>query len=211
MEAYEFLFYVAPVLVLVYGGFLLFIRPPKKVWLWSLLGGLVTGIINLLVDIVAYKAHWWEYTFRQPSLDKSTALQTTLATTLTRIMDITHVPLPLYITPILVYGSLVFLLIWRLNWGKLRWLSRLLLIATPVFCIVRSILDVELQNSLQTWENFPLAVVATIVLWLVAFYAGYALFWRTASGIEYKEDTTEDELPWHASEQRAQYNANIKE
>ncbi len=210
MEAYEFLFYVAPVLILVYGAFLLFIRPPKKVLLWSLLGGLVTGMINMLVDIVAYKARWWEYVFRQPSLDKSTTLQTTLATTLTRLMDSIHVPLPLYITPILIYGSLVFLLIWRFNWGKLRWLSRLLLIVTPVFCIVRSILDVVLQNSLQTWENFPMAVVGTIVLWLVAFYAGYALFWRTASGIAYKEDITEEELPWHAPEQRPQYNAHIE-
>lgn len=210
MEAYEFLFYVAPLVILVYGGFLLFIRPPKKVFLQSLLAGLVVGIINLLVDIVAYAAHWWQYTYRQPSLGKSTALQTTLANTLTGIMNTLHAPLPLYITPILIYGSLIFLLIWRFNWGKLRWLSRLLLIGTPIFCIVRNILDVVLHNSLQTWENVPMAVIGTIVLWLVAFFAGYALFWRTASHIPYTEDISEEELPWHAPEQRTQYKTHAE-
>lgn len=202
MEAYEFLFYVAPLLILFYAGSILFIRPTKQVFGMSLLGGLVLGIINLLVDIVAYNAHWWQYSFRQVSLDKSTHLQITLANTVIGIMNTVHAPLPLYITPILIYGSLIFLLIWRFWSGRLRWLSWLLLIGTPLFCIGRDILDAVLHNSLQTWENAPLAIVGTIFLWLIAFYAGFAIFWRTASKRPYTEYTAEDALPWHPAEQR---------
>lgn len=202
MEAYEFLFYVAPLVILVYGASLLFIRPTKKVLGMSLLGGFVLGMINMLADIVAYKVHVWQYMFRQVPLDKSTALQSTLASALIRLIDILHAPLPLYITPILLYGSLIFLLIWRLQSGRWRWLSRVLLIATPIFCIVRNILDVVLHNSLQTWEQVPLALIGTIVLWLVAFYAGFALFWRVASRQPYSESGTEDVLPWHPADQR---------
>ena len=76
MEALIFSLYVIPFLLAFYFAFLFFlIRPPKRVWLFSLLGGLVTGIINMLVDIVAYYSHWWHYSLVQTGLDKPNALQ----------------------------------------------------------------------------------------------------------------------------------------
>src|SRR2546429_5273857 len=101
-----FLFLNLPLLLVIYLGFLLFIRPPKKVLFASLLGGVIMGLANLLVDIAAYYAHWWHYTLKELDL---------------------HVPLPFYISPALVFGSLTYLLIWRFGRGRSRWFTLLLL------------------------------------------------------------------------------------
>ena len=105
-----FLFLTVPLLLIIYLGFLLFIRPPKKVLLASLLGGIIVGLVNLLVDIAAYYAHWWYYNLKELTL---------------------HVPLPFYISPALIFGSLAYLLIWRFKHGRSRWFSWLLLIGVP--------------------------------------------------------------------------------
>src|SRR5690242_14073214 len=102
-----FLFLTVPLLIVVYLGFLLFIRPSKKVLLTSLLGGVVLAIVNLLVDIAAYYAHWWHYTLTELIL---------------------HIPLPFYLSPFLIFGSLAYLLIWRFWHGRWRWLALTLLI-----------------------------------------------------------------------------------
>ena len=71
MEALEFLALVVPFLIMIYFACLLFIRPPRKVFLRSLLAGLVVGVVNFVVDFIAYKALWWQYTFAPVSLQRS--------------------------------------------------------------------------------------------------------------------------------------------
>jgi uncharacterized membrane protein len=158
-----FLFLAVPLLLLIYLGFLLFIRPPKKVLFASLLGGITMGLINLLVDIAAYYAHWWHYTLKEL---------------------VSHVPLPFYISPVLVFGSLAYLLIWRFGQGRSRWFALLLLIGVPLFCIVRDVSGGLTHTAYQEWENGPVATLITIAMWIVAFYAGFWLFWRTAAHID---------------------------
>ncbi len=183
MKYYEvgiYLALVVPVLIVFYLAFLLFIRPPRKVLLASLLGGVVQGIVNILIDIVAYYAHWWHYTLRELIL---------------------HVPLPFYISTMLVFGSLAYLLIWRFWPSRARWFSLLLLFGVPLFCILRDINGGLAQTSYQTWENIPLAIVATIGMWVVGFYAGFGLFWPTAVRFPFSPEPQEEQ----ASEQREEH------
>ncbi len=154
-----FLFLTVPLLLVIYLGFLLFIRPPKKVLLASLLGGGIVGLINLLVDIMAYDAHWWHYTLKELIL---------------------HVPMPFYISPALIFGSLTYLLIWRFARGRSNWLALVLLIGVPLFCIVRDVSGGLTHTAYQEWEHGLIATLVTIAMWIVAFYAGFWLFWRTA-------------------------------
>ncbi len=158
MEIREFLALVVPFIIVVYLGFLLFIRPTRPALLASLLGGLVMGVINVLVDLVAYYAGWWYYNLNGLTL---------------------HVPLPFYITPVLVYGSIVYLLIWRFWTGRGRWFALLLLFGVPVFCFLRDILGVMINSSYIVWKS-PLAAPVTVIMWLVGFYAGFLLFQRLA-------------------------------
>src|SRR5450432_4723871 len=116
MEIREFLALVVPFILVIYVGFLLFLHPIRPVLLASLLSGLVMGLINALVDLVAYYTGWWYYNLNGLTL---------------------HLPLPFYITPVLVYGSITYLLIWRFSTGRGRWFALLLLFSVPVFCIVR--------------------------------------------------------------------------
>ena len=186
MEALEFLALVVPFLIIIYFACLLFIRPPRRVFWSSLLAGLVVGIVNFVVDIVAYQAHWWQYIFAPVALQRGAApVQTLVADLFVQSMNALHVPLPFYLTPILIFGSLAFLLVWRFWYGRGRWFSLLLLIGTPVFCIVRDILGGVQKTSYQVWENVPVATVMTIGMWLVAFYLGFWLFWRTAAAIRF--------------------------
>src|SRR5437588_11829311 len=97
MEILAFATLVIPFIIVVYLAVLLFIRPPRPVLLASLLGGLIQGILNALFDVLAYYAHWWHYTLNGLLL---------------------HLLLPFYITPILVYGIIVYLFIWRFWHGR---------------------------------------------------------------------------------------------
>src|SRR5437868_3026633 len=78
MEIRAFAALVIPYIIVFYLAVLLFMHPPKAVLFASLLGGLLAGLINALVDLAAYYAHWWHYTLNELIL---------------------HVPLPFYITP----------------------------------------------------------------------------------------------------------------
>jgi hypothetical protein len=159
-QVVAFLALVVPVFVIFYLAFLLFIRPPKPVLLASLLGGIVTGLVNLLVDLLAYYAHWWHYTPNEVIL---------------------HVPLPYYISTVLTFGSLAYLLIWRFWYGQARWFSYLLLAGVPIFCIIRDIIGHSNPASDVTLENATIAPFIIAGIWLVAFFAGFLLFWRFAS------------------------------
>jgi hypothetical protein len=186
MEALIFSLYVIPFLLAFYFAFLFFlIRPPKTVWLFSLLGGLVAGIVNMFVDIVAYYSHWWHYSLVQTGLDNPNAFQAALANGFLGVLNSVHIPLPFYLTPILIYGSLGYLLIWRFWFGKTRWFSWLLLALIPLFCIFKDVSGGLQNTSYQVWTNTLMGILMTAVMWLVAFFLGFLLFWPTAKRIAF--------------------------
>jgi hypothetical protein len=158
MEIQEFATLVIPFIIVFYLAALLLIRPTRAVLLASLLGGLVMALLNMLGDIIAYYAGWWYYNLNGLLL---------------------HLPLPFYITPLLIYGSIVYMLIWRFRAGRGRWFALLLLLGVPIFGFLRDILGALSQSSYTTWKS-PLAGPFTVVMWLLMFYAGYAVFQRLA-------------------------------
>ena len=193
MEAFIFLLYVVPFLLMVYGAFVLFIRPPKPVLLASLLGGLVMGVINIVVDLIAYANRWWHYEFVQTGLHNPNDFQVQFSNLFLKSLNVLHVPLPFYLTPIFIYGSLGYLLIWRFWSGKARWFSWVLLAGIPLFSIYRDISGGMTNGSYQVWQNVPASVVATIVMWLVAFFVGFALFWWKAKQTPFVLERTGEE------------------
>jgi len=112
----DFLAFNVYFIVFVYLAVLLFLRPPRKVVLASLVGGLVMALLNMGFDWLAYTAGWWRYTISGLLL---------------------HLPFPFYLTPWLVYGGIVYLLIWRFWRGKYHWLALLFLIGVPLLGIGR--------------------------------------------------------------------------
>src|SRR5712692_3057535 len=148
MEMQLYLLHVTPFIVIVYLAFLLFMRPPREVVLASLLGGLTMGVINALVDLVAYYASWWHYTANGLIL---------------------QLPLPLYITPIFIYGGLAYLLIWRFWNGRGRWFAWVLLIGVPLFGFARDLLDATVTLSSYLEWTSPLAGPLDFLLWVAMF------------------------------------------
>ncbi len=180
METLSFLVFAVPFIILVFFGFVLYVRPPKRVLIASLLGGLVVGVVNGVVDVLAYYAHWWHY-YSLSNL-------------------VLHLPLPFYITPVLVYGSIAYLLIWRFWQGRGHWFAMLLLIGVPIFCMLRDASGALTRTSYTAWDNVPVAAIATIVMWLLAFYGGYFLFrslapTRSAYAIDVVEEEQEHVAP----------------
>lgn len=171
MEMQLYAIHVVPFVVFVYLAFLLFIQPRKEVIVATLTGGLVLGIINALVDLIAYYASLWHYTASGLLL---------------------HLPLPLYLTPILMYGGVGYLLIWRFWNTRSRWFAWLLIVGIPLFGFARDLLDATVTHSSYiTWDS-PLAGPFDVVLWVVMFYAGFFVFRRL--------------LPSTSSEQKPQAN-----
>ena len=159
MEIEAFATLVIPFIIVVYLAVLLFIRPPRVVLLASLLGGLTMGVLNALFDLLAYYAHWWHYTLNGLIL---------------------HLPLPFYITPILTYGSIVYLLIWRFWHGRGHWVALLLLIFVPIFRATTDIVGSTVTYTGYTHFDSPLAAPLDVVMWLLMFYMGFLVFSRLA-------------------------------
>src|SRR5579859_1732763 len=155
----DFLAFNVYFIVIVYLAFIMFLRPPWKVILASLLGVLVMALLNMGFDLLAYTAHWWQYSLNGLIL---------------------HLPLPFYLTPWLIYGGIVYLLIWRFWQGRYHWLALLFLIGVPIVGIARDLSGALTQTAYTAWENVPLASVATVVMWLVMFYAGLLVFRQLA-------------------------------
>lgn len=155
MELTAFATLTIPFIVIVYLAFLMFIHPTRPVLLASLLVGLLMGLINMAFDLLAYYAHWWHYTLNGLIL---------------------HLPIPFYITPILVYGSIAFLLIWRFWHGRYHWLSLLLLIGIPLFRAATDIIGAAVTHSGYIQYDSLLAAPINILMWLVMFYASFFVF-----------------------------------
>ncbi len=158
MDIQLYAIHVVPFVIIVYAIFVLFMRPAKTVVIGALAGGLVMALINALVDLLAYYASWWHY----------------IASGL-----ILHLPLPFYLTPMLIYGAVVYMLIWRFSPGQRqpgrRWLVWILLIGVPLIGFGRDLLSVITQSSFLVWNN-ALAGPVDFVLWVGMFYAGYSVF-----------------------------------
>jgi uncharacterized membrane protein len=158
MEIEAFATLVIPFIIVVYLGFLLFMHPPRAVLLASLLGGLTVGLINALFDVLAYYAHWWHYILNGLIL---------------------HVPIPFYITPILIYGSIVYLLAWRFWYGRGHWAVVILLVCVPVFRAAIDIFAAVTHTGYVQFDSF-IAEPMDVVMWLLAFYSGLLVFRRLA-------------------------------
>ncbi len=158
MEIQAFAGLVIPFILVVYLGVLLFVRPPRQVLVASLLGGLVLGVLNMVFDELAYYASWWHYALNGLIL---------------------HLPLPFYVTPILVYGSIVYLLIWRFWSGRAHWFALLLLMGIPLFRATTDIVGALLHSSYTQFDSI-LAAPVTVVMWLLMFYGGLFVFSRLA-------------------------------
>ena len=155
MEMQLYAIHVVPFVVIVYLAFLLFMQPPKEVIIATVTGGLVLGIINALVDLLAYYTSLWHYTASGLLL---------------------HLPLPLYLTPIVIYGGIGYLLIWRFWNTRAHWFAWLLLIGIPLFGFARDLLDATVTHSSYiTWDS-SLAGPVDFVLWIVMFYGGFFVF-----------------------------------
>lgn len=150
MDMRAFIVLTVPFIIVCYLAVQLFIRPTRAVLLASLLGGLVLAILNILLDMLAYYAHWWHYTLTGLTL---------------------HVPLPFYISAFLIYGSIGYLLIWRFWNGRGRWFSYVLLFGVPVVGVLRD------AFGYATWDSMW-ALPMDIVMWIVMFYVGLFVFWR---------------------------------
>ena len=159
MEIQAFAALVIPFILVVYLGALMFIRPPKPVLLASLLAGLIQGGINALFDLLAYYAHWWHYTLNGLVL---------------------HLPLPFYVTPILIYGSIVYLLIWRFWHGRGHWFALLLLCGIPLFRAATDIIGATVTHASYTSFDSVLAGPLDVVMWLLMFYGGFFVCTRVA-------------------------------
>lgn len=157
MEIQAFVTLALPFIIVIYLGVLLFVHPTKPILLASLLGGLILGAINILFDLLAYYAHWWHYTIQNGL--------------------ILHLPLPFYVSPILVYGSIAYILIWRFWQGRFHWFSLLLLIAVPLFRATTDIVGAITQGS-NTQYDSPIAGLMNVIMWLIMFYAGFFVFTR---------------------------------
>ena len=158
MEMQAFIVFVIPFAIVVYLAFLLFIQPPMAVWLASLLGGLVMSAINVLVDLLAYYAHWWHYTLSGLTL---------------------HLPLPFYIGAFLFFGSADYLLIWRFRSGRYSWISRVLLFGTPIVGFLRDLSSALDGTGYLHWDSV-LAGPIDLIMWLVMFYLGFLIFRQLA-------------------------------
>lgn len=157
MEIEAFATLVVPFIVIIYlAVVILFLRPSRPLLIASLLGGLTMAVIAMLFDLLAYYAHWWHYTLNGLLL---------------------HLPIPFYITPFLIYGSLGYLFIERFWQGRGHWFALLLLIGIP---LLRAAADIEGTFTQSTYTTFDsvLASPVDVVMWLLAFYGGYLVFKR---------------------------------
>lgn len=152
MRAYAVL--VVPVIVIVYGIFVLFMHPPVKVIRATLAGGLVMALLNIAGDLIAIHTSQWYY--------NASGL-------------VGQLPLPLYTTSLFITGGLAYLLIWRFWRSAYHWFALLLLVGVPALGYLRDFWQAGLPVSMLVW-NGPLAWAGDLVLWLVMFFSGFLVF-----------------------------------
>lgn len=154
MDMRAYAVFVVPVIIIVYGVFVLFMHPPVKVIRATLAGGLVMALLNITGDLLAIHTAQWYYT--------ASGL-------------VGQLPLPLYTTSLFITGGLAYLLIWRFWRSAYHWFALLLLFGVPLLGYVRDFWQAGLPTSMLVWHG-QLAWAGALVLWLVMFFAGYLVF-----------------------------------
>ncbi len=154
MDMRDYALFVIPVAIIVYGIFVLFMRPPLKVILATLAGGLVMALLNIAGDLIAIHTSQWYY--------NASGL-------------VGQLPLPLYTTSLFITGGLAYLLIWRFWRGAYHWLALLLLVGVPVLGYLRDLWQAGVPTSILVWRG-SLAWAFSLVLWLVMFFGGFLVF-----------------------------------
>ncbi len=156
MDMQLYTLHVVPVVILFYGMFVLFMRPPLKVIGATLAGGLVMALLNMVGDLAAIHTSLWYYS--------ASGL-------------VAQLPLPFYITPLCITGALAYLLVWRFWRGPYHWLALLFLAGVPIFGFLANLWQGALatSNSFLIWHS-QFAWAADLVLWLVMFFGGYLVF-----------------------------------
>ena len=154
MDMRAYAVFVIPIIIIVYGTFVLFMHPPVKVIGASLLGGLVMALLNVAGDLIAIHTSQWSY--------NATGL-------------VGQLPLPLYTTSFLITGGLAYLLIWRFWRSAYHWLALLLLIGVPTLGYLRDLWQARVPASMLAWSG-QLAWACDLLLWLVMFFAGFFVF-----------------------------------
>lgn len=155
MEMRTYLVYVVPAVIVFYGAFVLFMRPPIKIISATLTGGLVMALLNMLGDSAAIHTSLWYY--------NASGL-------------IMQLPLPLYTTSWLIFGALAYLLIWRYWHSTKRWATALILSSVPLIGFLRDCWQTNVtRDGFLTWLS-PLAAPVDLIFWLIMFFAGYLVF-----------------------------------
>ncbi|HEY1350549.1 MAG TPA: hypothetical protein VGF67_13075 [Ktedonobacteraceae bacterium] len=160
MDMRDYALFVVPVMLIVYGSFVLFMHPPLSIVRASLVGGSLMALLNLAGDLIAIHTAQWSY--------HASGL-------------IGQLPLPLYTTSLFITGGLVYLLIWRFWQSSYHWLALLLLVGVPVLGYMRDLWQASLGASLLVWSG-PLAWAGDLLLWPLMFFSGYLLFRVLAPG-----------------------------
>jgi hypothetical protein len=160
MDMVNYSLNVIPIMLVVYGIFVLFMHPPLKAIGASLAGGVVMALLNIVGDIIAIHSSLWYY--------KASGL-------------IDQLPLPIYTTQIFILGGLAYLLIWRLWRGPNHWLALVLLYGMPILGVLKDLWQGEFLPgvSMLIWRS-PLAWLADLILWIVMYYAGYLVLRKLA-------------------------------
>lgn len=176
MDMRAFAVLVVPIVLLFYGMFILFMHPPTRVIQASLAGGLVMMLLNIAGDVIAIHTSQWYY--------NASGL-------------VGQLPLPLYTTSLFITGGLAYLLIWRFWRGPYHWFALLLLIGVPTLGYLRDFWQGSLATSMLVWQG-QLAWAGDLLLWLVMFFAGYAVFRAIAparSTLKTRDETNSSGAP----------------
>jgi hypothetical protein len=155
MDMQVYVLHVVPIVIIVYGAFVLFMHPPVRVIGATLAGGLVMALLNAIGDLAAIHTSVWYY--------NASGL-------------VAQLPLPFYTTSIFILGGLAYLLIWRYQSNGRSRLARVLLFGVPVLGFLRDLWQAQLgtQGSFLVWQS-PLAGVVNLVMWAIMFFAGYVV------------------------------------
>lgn len=154
MDMRAYVVFVVPIMIILYGAFVLFMHAPLKVIRATLAGGLVMALLNIAGDLIAIHTSQWHY--------NASGL-------------VWQLPLPLYTTSLFITGGLAYLLIWRFWRSAYHWFALALLIGVPVLGYLRDFWQAGLPTSMLVW-NGQMAWAGYLVLWLVMFFAGYLVF-----------------------------------
>jgi hypothetical protein len=133
-------------------------RPPLVIWIRALEIGWIAGLLNLLADTAAQNLHLWHY--NMPAL-------------------LLGLPVDLYVSVALFYGSAISLIYWWIatEYPRYRWWF---VVALPFYGLCRDYLGTVLTGStLLVWDS-PLWWAADFTAWGAGLWCTLAVFHRAS-------------------------------